>query len=291
MNNNLSLSIIAALRAGVEILQVYKSEIAVELKDDRSPLTEADRRAHEVIQETLAATGIPLLSEEGKAIPYEERSAWERFWLVDPLDGTKEFIKRNGEFTVNIALMEKGAPVLGVVYAPVMNTLYYGSEDAGSFKLDNVPAESGLANLYKETAKALADAAHNASEAQQQAWETAMGIGNAPAGLPLQQAGRPYTVVASRSHRSPETEAIIDEKKQQHGNVEIASMGSSLKICLVAEGAADIYPRLAPTMEWDTAAGHAVARFAGCRVYEPESGAELRYNKENLLNPWFIVER
>jgi 3'(2'), 5'-bisphosphate nucleotidase len=227
-------------------------------------LTIADKQSHEVIKKALATTGFPLLSEEGKELEYNDRNNWETFWLVDPLDGTKEFIKKNGEFTVNIALVKKGAPVLGVVYVPVTGVLYFGAEGVGSFYTtisDNLSDEN--INDILESAKHLPDAQQPAV----------------------------YTVVASRSHNTPETEAFIEEKRKEHGEVNLISSGSSLKLCLVAEGKAQVYPRLAPTMEWDTAAGHAVAKFAGCNVYNYETKREVVYNKENLLNPWFVVER
>lgn len=294
MKQYLSLAITAALRAGSEILDVYTgTEIAVDLKDDRSPLTEADRRAHRVIEATLSggadaadapgAPSIPILSEEGKSIPYPERSGWDLFWLVDPLDGTKEFIKRNGEFTVNIALIRKGVPILGVIYVPVKRTLYFASEEAGSFKLEDVQPEMAAAPRPADAREL-----HPVSLPQSASLQDLITQARK---LPEHNGRTAYTVVASRSHLSPETEVIIAEKREQHGGVEIASMGSSLKLCMVAEGSADIYPRLAPTMEWDTAAGHAIASFAGCRVYDHHTRAGLRYNKENLLNPWFIVER
>lgn len=265
MNNSLHLALKAALKAGEEILHVYQSDIAVELKQDHSPLTEADKRSHWVIKEMVSKTGIPLLSEEGKQIPYEQRKHWDRFWLIDPLDGTKEFIKRNGEFTVNIALIEKGTPVMGVVYVPVEKCLYFGTKEIGSYKYEF----AGDENLMDDW-KTFLSRAENLNE---------------------KSFPKEYTIVASRSHLSPETEKFIEAKKQKYGDIEIVSAGSSLKLCFVAEGKANVYPRLAPTMEWDTAAGHAVARFAQCKVYDFESGHELHYNKEDLHNPWFVVEK
>jgi 3'(2'), 5'-bisphosphate nucleotidase len=264
MKRLLNVSVLAAVVAGKKILEVYEQDFSVETKSDNSPLTIADKRSHEVIKEALATTGFPLLSEEGKELEYNDRNNWETFWLVDPLDGTKEFIKRNGEFTVNIALVKKGSPVLGVVYVPVTGVLYYGAEGMGSFcaTIDEDLSEENIDRVL-ESAR------------------------------PLPSGPQPalYTVVASRSHNTPETEAFIDEKRKAHGEVNLISSGSSLKLCLVAEGKAQVYPRLAPTMEWDTAAGHAVAKFAGCRVYNYETNKEVVYNKENLLNPWFVVER
>ena len=266
-----TLAIDAALAAGREILDVYAGPIAVERKQDASPLTEADRRAHRAIAAALAAAGLPLLSEEGRALPAAERRRWERYWLVDPLDGTKEFVRRNGEFTVNIALMERVAepeaadgvavPVAGVLYAPVRDLLYFSWRGGGAFRQDGAGAPGVAATARAAAARR----------------------------LPCAGARADYTIVASRSHSSPETEAFIREAEREHGRVELASLGSALKICLVAEGAADVYPRFAPTMEWDTAAGHAIALEAGRDLVDPASGAALRYNKLDLVNPWFLV--
>ncbi|MBG9374979.1 3'(2'),5'-bisphosphate nucleotidase CysQ [Panacibacter sp. DH6] len=264
MKNLINVSVLAAINAGNEILEVYKQDFSVETKSDNSPLTIADKKSHEVIKAALANTGYPLLSEEGKQLSYDERKGWETFWLVDPLDGTKEFIKKNGEFTVNIALVKNGSPILGVVYVPVTGILYYGAEGVGAFMVTVKEAvtESNL--------------------------EAVLSTGEA---LPGDAKPAVYTVVASRSHNTPETEAFIEEKRKEFGEVDMVSSGSSIKLCLVAEGKANVYPRLAPTMEWDTAAGHGVAKYAGCSVYNYETKNEVVYNKENLLNPWFVVER
>lgn len=256
----------AALCAGKEILSIYddpKSDFQIEKKADNSPLTIADRKAHEAIMGYLRHTPYPVLSEEGRHMPYAERSAWQRLWVVDPLDGTKEFIKRNGEFTVNIALVRCGVPVLGVIYLPVKRELYFAGEDFGAYKLSGI-TECGEASLEELTARAVR--------------------------LPHACGGGKFVIVASRSHLSPETEEYIERMKCAHSDVELISSGSSIKICLVAEGKADVYPRFAPTMEWDTAAGHAIARAAGMEVYRAGTDEPLEYNKEDLLNPWFIVE-
>lgn len=261
------LAVNAALHAGRDIMDIYRMDddaFAVQAKQDASPLTAADTAGHARIMAYLATTGIPVLSEEGADIPYPERQGWERLWIVDPLDGTKEFIKRNGEFTVNLALVESGRPVLGVVYAPAVGTLYFGSRERGSFTCR--PEEGD----------------HFGTPGELLAVSTA---------LPMLSDRKVYTVVASKSHRNPETDAYISDKEREHGIVEVVSRGSSLKLCLVAEGSADIYPRMGPTMEWDTAAGHAVARYAGARIYDPATGEEPVYNKPDLHNPWFIVER
>lgn len=253
----------AALNAGKAILEVYESEFAVEHKDDKSPLTLADKRGHEEIVKVLESTGLPVLSEEGRSIPYEERSQWPMFWMVDPLDGTKEFVKRNGEFTVNIALIDGGDPVLGVIYVPVKHVLYFAHKGFGAYKEQNVETYDGRSAYQR---------AENAER------------------LPAERNNRNYTVVASRSHMSSETEAFIEGRRAEHGALELTSIGSSLKICLVAEGSADVYPRYAPTMEWDTAAGHAIAVCAEKDILDKTTGKSMVYNKPDLLNNWFIVE-
>lgn len=255
-----------AIQAGKAILKIYNDRsYDVDLKEDQSPLTTADLASNRIINENLSGSGYPVLSEENKSIPYEKRKDWQEFFLVDPLDGTKEFIKRNGEFTVNIALIRDGIPASGVIYAPVPDILYWGSEENGSWKLNNA---SGF-DLFHEDLY---------SHAQL---------------LPLEKPGPSHNktrVVASKSHFSQETEDFIQKITASGKETELVSKGSSLKLCLVAEGSADVYPRLGPTMEWDTGAGHAIAKFAGCRVVRYDTGEEMRYNKEDLRNPWFIVE-
>ena len=239
-----------ARRAGAAIMEVYRGGDAGQTsKADDSPLTLADLAAHRIIVEELSRLlpELPVLSEEAADVAYPVRSRWTRYWLVDPLDGTREFIKRNGEFTVNIALIEQGEPVLGVVYAPVPDVCYYGARGAGAFmQRGNAAAQS------------IAAQPHAARE--------------------------PIKVVASRSHRDPRIEALL----AQLGDHLCISMGSSLKFCLVAEGVAHLYPRLGPTMEWDTAAAHAVVDAAGGIVCNL-AGEALRYNKIDLHNPDFLV--
>ncbi len=266
----------AAIDAGEAILEIYKQDFDVEIKADNSPLTAADKASHQIIVDALASTPYPVLSEESAEIEYNDRKDWDKYWLVDPLDGTKEFIKKNGEFTVNIALIEKGVPVLGIVYVPVEGTLYFGSEE-GAFKARDC------------TGKPIEDILESA---------TACRISGTPS--------KPLRVVASKSHCNDETRKFISDLEDRYGEVELVSRGSSLKLCMVAEGVADIYPRIAPTMEWDTAAAHAVVCAAGGGVFEfdaylpvmaygatgeSEEGKpiKLRYNKENLLNPYFVV--
>ncbi|MHA7099844.1 3'(2'),5'-bisphosphate nucleotidase CysQ [Roseivirga pacifica] len=245
----LSIAREASSHASKEILKIYESEdFDIDMKSDDSPLTKADKKGHEVICSYLEQTGIPILSEEGKHTAYEERKNWKQLWVVDPLDGTKEFIKRNGEFTVNIALIDNGKPILGVVDAPVLGVQYFGTIEGGSFKSIN-----GVDGKLNE--------------------------------IPAFDAGKcSLKVVASRSHLNEETQIFLNKLNTP----EIVSMGSSLKFMMVAEGKADIYPRFAPTMEWDTAAAHAIISALSGRVETPE-GVELIYNKHNLLNPHFRV--
>lgn len=267
----------AAYEAGRKILEIYQSgmDFNVERKSDNSPLTIADKSSHEIIRAALMPLGIPFMSEEGRLIPYEERSRWSRYWLVDPLDGTKEFIKRNGEFTVNIALIEGREPVMGVIYVPVTDTLYFAGKGEGSFKLQDFSRV--YSQIWGSESLGSADGEDFLITFAEQ--------------LPLagRNGGGTYRVVGSRSHVTPELENYVDELRREQGEVEFVSAGSSLKFCLVAEGRADRYPRLGPTMEWDTAAGQVIAECAGARVEEYESGTVLCYNKENLLNPWFVV--
>lgn len=277
----LQTALLASLEAGEEIMRIYtdpKQDFGIERKADNSPLTLADKASHRVIMRYLAATPIPVLSEEGRHLPYEERCGWDCLWVVDPLDGTKEFIKKNGEFTVNVALVQQGAPVLGVVYVPATRVLYYGIVGEGAWKCTVPALGSGLPEA-ESLAAFLSQGAPSAGTSP---------FGGEP--LPTDQGHDTFTVVASRSHMSPETQAYILEMERVHGQVRTVSSGSSIKICLVAEGVADAYPRFAPTMEWDTAAGDAVARAAGRAVTNAENGKPLLYNKPDLLNPWFLVE-
>ena len=248
----MSVLIPAAQAAGAAILEVYNSDFAVERKEDRSPLTLADRRSHEILSAYLKKeNSFPVLSEEGKQVPYEERKRWEYYWLIDPLDGTKEFISRNGDFTVNIALIHRDRPVLGVIYVPVNGVLYYAQSGEGAFKLEQGSVHRLRVSNRRES----------------------------------------LVVVGSRSHGTPQLSEYVDRVRDRYGEVQFASRGSSLKFCLVAEGAADIYPRLGPTMEWDTAAGQIIVEEAGGRVVEFESGLPMRYNKQELINPFFVASQ
>ena len=261
MKELLNTAITASLEAGRSILEIYHSgAFDVEIKGDNSPLTRADTASHNVIMSFLAKTNIPVLSEEGKAISYAERKEWEQLWIVDPIDGTKEFIKRNGEFTVNIALIKNQRPILGVIFVPAKSELYFSTREIGAFKvavdLENFDFEKLLSNADK---------------------------------LPIQREDKTFTVVASRSHMSPETESYVQKMRDIHGAVKLISKGSSLKLCMVAEGKANCYPRFAPTMEWDTAAGQAICEHAGFRVIDWVKKEKMLYNRKELLNNWFLV--
>lgn len=263
-------TIIAAVLAGQEILDVYQTDFNVEYKEDNSPLTIADKRASEKIIEQLHPFGIPVLSEEGIHEPYETRKHWNKLWIVDPLDGTKEFVKRNGEFTVNIALIEDNVPTLGVIYSPVLQVIYFAQKGLGSFKIEKHNFSSYINNIESSSLEELINVANK---------------------LPIITNRTNYVVVASRSHMSTETYQHIEDLKLKHNQVEIVNTGSSIKLCLVAEGVADEYPRYGPTMEWDIAAGQAILQEANCSVIDSETKMSMIYNRENLLNNWFIAKR
>ena len=260
LNKLLVKAINASIKGGHAIMEVYASNFSVQHKGDKSPLTLADKNCNDMIFSYLKCSDIPFLSEEGEKISYEDRKNWKYFWLVDPLDGTKEFVKRNGEFTVNIALIHNGDPIMGVIYVPVKEELYFSMEGLGSYKINQNSVIQDLEALLDLSVK-----------------------------LPIDYNRKNYVVVGSRSHMSVETEAFFEQKKQEHGKIKVITVGSSLKLCMVAEGKADAYPRYAPTMEWDTGAGHAIAKFAGFSVKKYNSPEDIVYNKESLLNPWFLV--
>jgi len=249
-------------QAGDAIMAVYQqgADIAVQSKADNSPLTQADLAAHKILAQGLPhiLAGVPILSEEGEIPSFDERQTWQRYWLVDPLDGTKEFINRNGEFTVNVALIENGQPIAGVVYIPVQEIGY----SALIQPANNVAEKWTASESTPIKTRTLKDRGSEAS---------------------------PVELVGSRRHGAEALTAMVERLQQQLGQVQLKSMGSSLKLCLIAAGQADFYPRLAPTCEWDTAAAHAIVKAAGGEVYGPDF-KPLRYNqKESLLNPDFYV--
>lgn len=262
MKSYLETAVKAAIDGGKAIMEIYATNFDVEIKGDNSPLTLADQKANTIINDYLVQTGIPIISEENKQTDFSERKNWETCWIVDPLDGTKEFVKRNGEFTVNIALVKNGSPFLGVIYVPVSKTLYFTSEDAStSFKMVLEDPNISVESIFR-----------NSREIQ-------------PAMESI-----PVKIVGSRSHLNDDTNSFISAIEKEKA-VEIVSKGSSLKFCLIAEGNAHMYPRFAPTMEWDTAAGDAICAAVGVRVIDQNTQRPLRYNKENLLNPYFLVTR
>ncbi len=236
------------------ILDVYRRDFDVEYKEDKSPLTVADKRSNAFIVDALKKLypDIPIIAEEDSQIPYEKRKGWEYFWLVDPLDGTEEFVGKNGEFTINIALIHHKVPIFGIIHSPVKDITYYGIKKKGAFRLkegriENLP-------LFKRDPELL-------------------------------------KVIVSRSHYTDETKEFVNKLKEKYGKIKLINIGSALKLCLLAEGSADIYPRFAPTMEWDIAAGHAIISEIGGEVLEYPSLKPIEYNKESLVNPWFIAQR
>ncbi len=264
MDNLLNIALQASIEAGKAIMDIYETgDFGVEKKEDNSPLTLADKAAHSIIEQYLSKTYIPVLSEEGKHEAYRVRSNWQQLWIVDPLDGTKEFVKKTGEFTVNIALIEDNYPVMGVVFVPAQRVIYFGGRDQSAYKLKLVE-DWRILDVEKIS---FSDSIS----------------------LPVQKNDDILRVVASVSHLSKETEEFVEVLKEEFGETEFMSVGSSIKICKVAEGSADVYPRLGPTMEWDTAAGQAVAEGAGMVFVNWKTRLRFDYNRKDLLNDWFVV--
>jgi 3'(2'), 5'-bisphosphate nucleotidase len=262
MKQLLKTAIEAALAAGKEIMKVYLEEdFQVEMKLDANPLTVADKRANDIINSYLKPTDIPIISEENEELSYEERKQWKECWIVDPLDGTKEFIKRNGEFTVNIALVSEGIPQLGVIFAPALELIYFTLVSEGKAYKATVPSETLDADYILKSAKEIQP----------------------------QTDPKRINIVGSRSHMNQETLNFIEELRKTKQEVQVVSKGSSLKFCLLAEGEAHYYPRFGPTMEWDTAAGQAICEAVGLMCKLNSTGASVSYNRENLKNENFIV--
>lgn len=250
-----------AIKAGEAIMEIYKQDFEVKYKDDNSPLTIADEKANQIICEKLKELypNIPIMSEENKQTAYEQRKHWIEYFCIDPIDGTKEFIKKNDEFTVNIAVIYQNRPVIGVVYAAALGEMYYAKENDGAYK-EVLNSKCEVLKKEKLPLKTNNDTTKNIS------------------------------VIASKSHLSKQTQQFIDNLAKNTQNLTIVSKGSSLKLCIVATGEADIYPRLAPTMEWDTAAADAIVRESGKTTLQYDTNKEVVYNKEDLLNPWFVVK-
>lgn len=262
MTNNLNIAIEASVKAGAIIMDIYKNqEFGVMLKGDDSPVTIADKKANDCILEYLKTTSIPIISEESIKLDYKTRKNWKQCWIVDPLDGTKEFIKRNGEFTVNIALVENGIPVMGVIYVPEKKALYYANvADKVSYKVVLNKHETAIDEIFQNTIKIFPSNSENIVK-----------------------------LVSSRSHKNQNIHNLVTKLEQEGNEVELIVVGSSLKFCMLAEGSATHYPRYAPTMEWDTAAGQAICNAVGIKVISHETNKELTYNNENLKNPWFTA--
>ncbi len=256
----LGIALDAIITAGKAVMEIYLNSYKIEIKKDNSPLTYADLKSNDIITSYLAKTSIPLISEESSTVAYEKRRTWDRFWIVDPLDGTKEFIQKNGEFTINIALVENQKPVVGVVFAPATGTLYFSSLNEGAFKIildskkDYDCEEIILKSVPVKTIK-----------------------------------NKKLVVAASRSHLNLKTIDFVENLKVKYPGTKVINKGSSLKFCLVAEGFASIYPRFGRTMEWDSAAGHAIINEAGGKIITPDNGNELIYNKLEMFNPDFIA--
>ncbi|MBI5194541.1 MAG: 3'(2'),5'-bisphosphate nucleotidase CysQ [Nitrospirae bacterium] len=285
--------LVIAYKAGEAILDVYNSkEFDVTFKDDSSPLTIADKRANDIIVAGLSGgqfRNIPVLSEEGKTVSYDERKSWEYFWCVDPLDGTKEFIKRNDEFTVNIALIHKHRPVLGVIYIPVKDIFYFASEGLGSYKLADSKFIANTDNFTKEKKELLNEVINLSVNLYPTTSPLPSGERGRVRGGGAEHVTAQINIIGSGSHATKEQELYVGEIKKRFDKVEFSSAGSSLKFCNVAEGKADIYPRFGPTMEWDTAAGQAIVEQSGGKVLNIRTKEPLAYNKKELLNPWFLV--
>ncbi|MDR1552903.1 MAG: 3'(2'),5'-bisphosphate nucleotidase CysQ [Prevotellaceae bacterium] len=258
----------AAIRAGAKIMEVYESgDLHIKAKSDLTPLTHADTLAHDEIKLNLAVTRIPVISEEGRSIAYDERSSWDLFWMVDPLDGTDEFINRTRDFTVNIALIQNGYPTTGIVYAPAYKRIYFAAKERGSYRKENINPDINAHFTYEEMIE-------NSTK------------------LPILNTNSNHlTVVTSRLHISPDTSDYVNELRKKYSAINVIRRGSSLKMCMLAVGKADIYPRLDTTWEWDTAASQIIAEEAGFTVCSVEDETRLSYNKENMQNPWFVCKK
>lgn len=265
MKDFLLTAIKTAIEAGEAITSIYLTDFEVNIKEDNSPVTKADLTASSIIKKGVEIFGFPFLSEEDNPFSYEERSKLEYYWLVDPLDGTKEFVKRNNEFTVNIALIKHNIPVLGVVYVPVTDVLYFGFGQ-GSYKLEKAKQNTKNQSIDMIIEKSVK--------------------------LPLIQARDNYIVLTSRSHKTEKVDIYIEKLKMTHSNCKVLAVGSSLKNCLLAEGSADIYPCFSFTNEWDTAASQVVLEKSGGKITLIDNPSEsLKYNKISLKNPFFVAEK
>jgi 3'(2'), 5'-bisphosphate nucleotidase len=263
----LKLAVTAAFKAGEEILKIYSTDFYVETKSDNTPVTLADRASGKCITAFLSGTNIPVISEEEEILDYSIRKNWDQVWIIDPLDGTKEYVKRNGEFAVNIALVENNKPVIGVIYAPFIKDIYFAYKNGGSYKITQHDM------IVELTKKNLPD--HLFDYAKK---------------LPTQKLPRTYTVVGSRSHLSKEITDHVNILRDLYGEVDMISVGSSIKQCWVAEGKAHEYPRFGTTMEWDTAAGQCILEESGNKLIDLTTGQPMVYNRNNMKNNYFIAK-
>jgi 3'(2'), 5'-bisphosphate nucleotidase len=263
----LKLAINAAFAAGDEILKIYHTDFYVETKSDNTPVTLADKTSGKCITQLLAASNIPVIGEEEEILDYSIRKTWPQVWIVDPLDGTKEYVKRNGEFAVNIALVENNKPVIGIIFAPVVKDIYFAYHNGGSYKISQ--PDMIMALTKKDLTQDLFEFATK---------------------LPAQKLPKAYTVVGSRSHLSREINDHVNKLKNLYGEVDMISVGSSIKQCWVAEGKAHEYSRYGTTMEWDTAAGQCILEEAGCHLIDLETNLPMVYNRENMKNNYFIAK-
>ena len=270
MRRALGMGIRSSLLAGDAVMQVYGSDFDVALKNDQSPITEADRQAHEILMAQLGKD-IPVLSEEGSEIAYEERKDWNLFWLIDPLDGTKDFVKRNGQFTVNIALIERHRPIAGIVYLPAKEILFFGGQGFGAYRVSGSVLEKIKNSISDDPLEAALVSAVSLPDPDKM------------------RSSKKIKIVQSLNHVTEREAEFAVRLKEKFPDLDIASAGSSLKFCLVAEGSADLYPRFGPTMEWDTAAGQCVAESSGCEVLGLQDFSPIRYNRRVLLNGFFMV--
>lgn len=289
----------ASEEAGAAVLKIYEAEFDVQVKEDLSPLTLADQLSHEIIvrrlqTDALGTPGpeIPILSEEGRDIPYVERKKWAYFWIIDPLDGTKEFIKRNGEFTINIALVQRDRPVIGVIHVPVKGLSYFAAEGIGAFRLEKGKAKYDALTEGSDitSAEKISDEIRSTGEKflVPGVFEQILASSTSLPCPPSEGTTGRLTIAGSRSHATEALSGFVQEMRSRYEDVNFISAGSSLKFCLVAEGYADVYPRFGPTMEWDTAAGQCIVEEAGGQVLSMKTGLRLLYNKEDLRNEHFI---
>ena len=252
MESHTQLALQAAIEASKKIMSVRKGDYTIELKADESPVTDADEAAHSVIKQHLVETPFPVLSEEGRKAPFETRKDWEKLWIVDPLDGTRAFIHGRNEFTVNIALVEKGVPILGIIALPVDQKIYWASRGNGAYRADFSQLES-------------------------------------PTNLPDEKGEHPYRVTVSRSHLDKRTQAYVDDLRNDHPDLKLVKSASALKFCILADGLADCYPRFSPCMEWDTAAGQVLLTETGKELIDLATGKPMVYNRKNLKNGPFLA--